>query len=76
MLHTALATAPDRPMVPAAATVAGVALVGAMVALTARVLLVPHPAAAESAPPAVACSAADGCTPGDARDAPLAAAPR
>ncbi|HEX3766290.1 MAG TPA: hypothetical protein VHW23_46675 [Kofleriaceae bacterium] len=59
MLHTALATAPDRPMVPAAAALAGIALVGAMLAFTARVLLVPHPGAAvTSAAPGALPSAA------------------
>jgi hypothetical protein len=38
MLHTALATAPDRPMVPIAAVVAGIALTGAALVFAAGAL--------------------------------------
>jgi hypothetical protein len=38
MLHTALATAPDRPMVPVAAVVASIALAGAALVFAARAL--------------------------------------
>src|SRR4051812_16990898 len=38
MLHTALATAPDRPMVPVAVVVAGIALTGAALVFAAGAL--------------------------------------
>jgi hypothetical protein len=60
MLHTALATAPARPMVPVAAIVAGIALTGAALVFAARALTASHEspahrevAAARSAPPAL-----------------------
>lgn len=39
MLHTALATAPGRPMVPVAAVVASIALTGAALVFAARALI-------------------------------------
>lgn len=42
MLHTALATAPGRPMVHAAAVVAGLALTGAAIAFAAGVIAAAH----------------------------------
>jgi hypothetical protein len=74
MLHTALATAPGRPMVPVAAVVAGIALTGAALVFAARALTASHEppahhevaaAAARSAPPALPALVA----------APVAAAP-
>jgi hypothetical protein len=74
MLHTALATAPGRPMVPVAAVVAGIALTGAALVFAARALTASHEppahhevaaAAARSAPPAPPALVA----------APVAAAP-
>lgn len=77
MLHSALATAPDRPMVPVAAAVAGIALVGAMLVLAAGIALAPHQAAAVLPPAkAIACPAVAGCTDSDMRDAARAPAPR
>lgn len=75
MLHTALATAPDRPMAHAAAIVAGIALTGAALMYTASVIAAPGEAAAArpalppepSAAPLAAPAPAQ--PPGD--DAPL-----
>lgn len=53
MLHTALATAPGRPMVHVAAIVAGIALTGAALVFAASALAVPdEPAARRVSPPA------------------------
>jgi hypothetical protein len=70
MLHTALATAPDRPMVHVAAIVAGIALTGAALVVAASALAAPdEPAARRVAmPPALAVPPAPSV-------APVAAAP-
>jgi hypothetical protein len=69
MLHTALATAPGRPMVHVAAAVAGIALTGAGLVLAASALAAPDaPAARRVSLPALTA-------PPPPAVAPLAAAP-
>jgi hypothetical protein len=69
MLHTALATAPGRPMVHVAAVVAGIALTGAALVLAASALAAPDvPAARRVSPPVLSVPPAPVV-------APLAAAP-
>ena len=69
MLHTALATAPGRPMVHVAAVVAGIALTGAALVVAASALAGPdEPAARRAMPPALA-------VPPAPTVAPVAAAP-
>jgi hypothetical protein len=81
MLHTALATAPDRPMVPVAAVVAGIALTGAALVFAARALTASHEPPARHEPPAhreVAAAAARSAPPAlvvAPVAAPVAAAP-
>ncbi len=65
MLHTALATAPGRPMVHVAAVVAGIALTGAALVFAASALTAPDQPLARRAAP----------VPTAALPAPVAAAP-
>jgi hypothetical protein len=70
MLHTALSTAPDRPMVHVAAVVAGIALTGAGLVLAASALIAADEPGAHRvpAPPALSLPTAPAV-------APVAAAP-
>lgn len=65
MLHTALATAPDRPMVHVAAIVAGIALTGAALVAAASALAAPDEPAARrvSKSPALAVPPAPSVAP-------------
>jgi hypothetical protein len=64
MLHTALATAPGRPMVHVAAVVAGIALTGAALVLAASALTAPdHPAARRGSAPALTLPPAPAVAP-------------
>lgn len=68
MLHTALATAPGRPMVHVAAVVAGIALTGAALVFAASALTAPDEPRARRAAPAPTAALPES-------PAPVAAAP-